>query len=229
MRKFVIVLSLVMTFSHLLCSQELTVEYNIGYGKFCMRDLRHYIEDAAPEFSSRLYNSNVLKNFPGNLTHQAKIGVELNLIHQLGFSLDFMSTEGSKTMIDASYDINYCTKGTRVGLFYRITPSIWSEGIVRPYFMLTAGTVINNDRVKISGEMQNDTDLKLNGAIAFAEPALGCKIRLHDMFALNINAGYHLDLDKIYQKSNSDNFASPTWGGVRFQGGLIFYIPLAKK
>ena len=243
MKKVVMFLSLIMACSHILYSQELTVEYNIGYGKFCMRDLRHYMTDDVPE----IYNSVVLKNFPGNVTHQAKIGVELNPIHQFGVSMDFMSTEGRtvRTFISelSDYEIDYRTNGTRVGVFYRITPSKLSTGVIRPYFMLTAGVVISNNSLKTFDEPEYEPDYVLNGAMAFAEPALGCKIRLHENFALNINAGYHIDLDMLYRYENhhhvwrfdhvfhsyEDNCASPTWGGLRAQAGFIFYIPLGKK
>jgi len=235
MKKTIIAFIIIIFCGNISRAQELTVEYNFGYGTYCMRDLKYYLEGINPLYSGREFeNLKITDNFPGNWTHQLKLGIEMKKSHNIGVSIDFMNTAGQKAISDysGSYNFTYRTKGKRLGLFYRVSPYSWFPGVVRPYFMLTAGVVLSKDRLEERLVLDDtpflDENLSLKGAIAFTEPALGCKIRVHENFALNLNAGYHIDLDKVYKYRNNNVFDIPTWGGLRFQGGLIFYIPLRK-
>ena len=250
MKKIILFFIIILACNFMLPAQKLTVEYNFGYGKFCMRDLRHFLADVNP-LNSRyeLDNIKLTDNFPGNRTHQLKLGVEIKRSHNIGVSVDFMNTAGQKALSDysGSYNFTYRTKGNRFGLFYRVSPYSWFPGVVQPYFMLTGGVVLTDNRIVESfivyDESILDERMYMKGGSLFVEPALGCKIRLHDYFALNLNVGYHFDLgdlseyDVSYVSANnhglplwsSDAHNMPTWGGLRFQGGLIFYVPLSKK
>ena len=235
MKRTIIVLIIIIFCGNISRAQELTVEYNFGYGTYCMRDLKSYLEEISPLSGGReLENLKITDNFPGNWTHQLKLGVEVKRSHNIGVSIDFMNTAGQKALSDysGSYKFTHRTNGKRLGLFYRISPYSWFSGTVRPYFMLTAGVVLSKDRLDerliLDDTSIFDENISLKGAMAFTEPALGCKIRLHENFALNLNAGYHVDLDKIYKYNSNSAFDSPTWGGLRFQGGVIFYVPLSR-
>jgi hypothetical protein len=228
-------------------AQELTVEYNFGYGKYCMRDLRSFLSENNSFSSGReLENLKVTDNFPGNWMHQLKLGVELKRSHNIGVSIDFMNTAGQKALSDysGSYNFTYRTNGKRMGLYYRISPYSWFPGIIQPYFMLTAGVVFNDNRIVekfiVYDELILDEKMSLKGIGSFAEPSLGCKIRLHENFALNLNIGYHFDFGRVVseydvKKSSVINtidapiwggngYDMPAWGGLRFQGGVVFYL-----
>ena len=250
MKKPIISFIIILACGFKLLAQELTVEYNFGYGKFCMRDLRHFLSDNNSLSGGReLENLKITDNFPGNWIHQMKLGVELKRSHNIGVSIDFMNTAGQKALSDYSgnYNFTYRTNGKRLGLFYRISPYSWFPGTVQPYFMLTAGVVFNDNRIVenfvVYEETLLDERMSMKGVGSFVEPALGCKIRLHENFALNLNVGYHFDLGRVISeyevKLSSVNYLGmpvwggnayemPTWGGLRFQGGVVFYIPLRR-
>ena len=249
MKKLIISFITMFVCNSLLPAQELTVEYNFGYGKFCMRDLRHFLADINPLSGGREFeNIKVTDNFPGNWIHQMKLGIEINRSHNIGVSIDFMNTAGQKALSDYSgyYNFTYRTKGNRLGLFYRVSPYSWFPGAVKPYFMLTGGVVLTENRIVedfvVNDEPVLDEKMSMKGGSMFAEPALGCKIRLHDNFALNLNVGYHIDMGSLSERDvryksvnfhgmplwSGDAHDMPTWGGLRFQGGVVFYIPLRR-
>ena len=249
MKKLIISSIIMMTCIFILPAQELTIEYNFGYGAFCMRDLKHFLSDINPlSDGHELDNLKVTDNFPGNWIHQLKLGVDLDRSRNIGVSLDFMNTAGQKALSDysGSYKFTYRTSGKRLGLYYRISPDSWFPGIVQPYAMLSAGVVLFNNRLVESFVVYEESILNekmsLKGIGLFVEPALGCKIRFHENFALNMSVGYHVDLEMISQydvnASSVNNtgvpiwsykaYHTPAWGGLRFQGGMIFYIPLRK-
>ncbi|MDR2916358.1 MAG: hypothetical protein LBV74_16280 [Tannerella sp.] len=208
-------------------AQELTIEYNFGYGTFCMKELKDYLSDLTPEFNTgsgyeyTLKNVRITDNFPGHWIHQAKVGIEITKVHQVGLSLDFMNTAGQKAVSDYSgyYYLKFRTKGLRLGGFYRYTPPAWSTGVVRPYLMLTAGTVFNDGQVEEALEIYDldkyGEDLSMDGVNFFVEPAIGCKVRLHESFALNLNAGYQFDLTKRFEYKGEKADIAPTWSGLR--------------
>ena len=233
--KRLIIIILGCCLNYLAHAQELTVEYNFGYGAFCMRDMKHFLSDNGMSYSSvGLKNLKVTDNFPGHWIHQMKVGVEISKVHQVGLSLDFINTAGRKAVADYSgyYDFTLRTRGVRLGDFYRISPANWGNGIVYPYLMLTAGVVFNTSTLDESISIYDSNyfaeNLSAEGVNLFVEPALGCKIRLHQNFALNLNAGYQFDYLKVYENEGQKAGIIPDWSGLRVQGGLMFYIPLIK-
>lgn len=225
---FIIVLS-----CNIVSAQELTVEYNFGFGTYKMGDLKDALSEFDPFNDGSgnyvgLNNLKVTDDFPGHWTHQMKVGVEITKTHHVGLALDFMNTAWQKAVSDysGSYSLTFRTKGIRLGTFYRISPADWTTGIVRPYLMLTTGAVFNDGEEKSEliihdvNEGRNRTTI--DGINFFIEPAVGCKIRLHKLFALNINAGYQFDVMKKFKDATVD----PDWSGFRIQGGLIYYVPL---
>ena len=250
MKKLIFSIIIMLLCYGVLPAQELTFEYNFGYGKFCMKDSRNFLAGVNPLTNGReLENMKITDNFPGNWIHQMKLGVVLKRSHNIGVSIDFMNTAGQKALSDysGSYSFTYRTSGQRLGLFYRISPHSWFPGAVQPYFMLTGGVVLNDNRMVESfvafEESVLDEKMSMKGIGSFLEPALGCKIRLHNNFALNLSVGYHVDLKNLYESEIryiSNNYYGmpywggeaygkwPTWGGLRFLGGVVFYMPLRK-
>lgn len=210
-------------------AQELTLEYNLGFGTFGMSKLK----DALSESNVELNHLKVTDNFPAHITHQAKVGMSFGHIHQAGIALDLMNTVGNKGVSDysGSYNLTIRTKGTRLGGFYRIATSP-RENRFRPYLQMTAGVVFNkgemSEKLMIRTATIQQDHLSLGGMNTFIEPAVGCKIRLWGNLALNLNAGYEIDLSKEFtNKSNLYKIGVyPDWSGLRVQGGLIYAIPL---
>ena len=237
MRKNIISFIILLGSGFILSAQDLTIEYNFGYGSFCMRDFRNFLEDKSFVNSEgvEFRGLKVTDDFPGHWINQVKVGVEITKEHQTGLSFDFLNTAGRKALSDPSghYDYTLRTKGVRIGEFYRYSPSFLSKGIVQPYVMLTAGVMLNKCKIEESFEVYK-TDLNskyksdLDGFNLFVEPALGCKIRLHDKIALNLNAGYQLDFMKYLEDKIDEISVTPIWSGLRFQGGVVFYIPLRR-
>jgi hypothetical protein len=214
-------------------AQELTVEYNVGFGTYKMGNLKEFMENTTPQL--QVNNVKVTDNFPGFITHQAKLGVEWKKLHQAGLLLDYMNTVSNKGVSDysASYNITFRVKGLRLGGFYRFALPDFSESLVRPYLQLSTGVVFNDGKFSEGVEFSNGLDDKasqsLGGANFFIEPAVGAKIRVHKRFALNVNVGYEFDISKKFKYEGQSLTIAPDWSGLRLQGGIIYYIPLTSK
>lgn len=209
-------------------AQELTIEYNIGYGTYKMDNLKEVMEKAP--LSVPVKNLKVTDNFPGYITHQVKFGVEWRKLHQAGISLDYMNTVWNKGVSDysASYNLRMRVKGFRFAPFYRFVLPDFREKAVKPYLQLTTGMVFNNGKLEeeVVSDRKGSSSETLKGVNFFVEPAVGLTFRLHKMFALNVNAGYQFDLAKNFRYKGQKVQMAPDWSGLRVQGGLIYYIPL---
>jgi hypothetical protein len=221
----------------ILRSQELTVEYNFGYGAFCMREFKNALNDL--KNAGQVNNLKITDNFSGNWINQAKVSIELKQMHQFGLSFEYMNTTGQLAVSDYSnpYKAVLDASGTKLGVFYRITPKVFSKKTVRPYFLLSGGIVLNDVKASedlvIYEEKTAGLREKITGINSFIEPAIGAKIRLNKYFAINISGGYQLDLSRnLNNKIQSreieieDLNIAPTWSGLRFNAGVILYIPL---
>ena len=213
-------------------AQELTLEYNVGFATYKMGDMKSLLDEAKPS----LNHVKTTDNFPGYITHQAKLGLEWRKLHQAGLLLDFMNTVGNKGVSDysASYNFTIRTKGVRLGGFYRFALPDFSECIVRPYLQFSTGVVFNNgtveEEVTLAERPKEIIDSEsLDGTNFFIEPAVGAKIRIHKKLALNINVGYEFDLTKRFRNKGQSLTIAPDWSGLRLQGGIIYYIPLTSK
>ncbi len=214
-------------------AQQLTLEYNLGYGTFAMGDLKETLSQS----DVSLNNLKVTDNFPGYIVNQAKIGLDFKQMHHTGILLDFMSTAGSKGVSDysGSYHFTIRTKGTRLGAFYRFTPRGWQTHTIRPYLQLSGGVIFNNaeleEELVIAKKQEHLDRMSLGGLNSYVEPAVGCRIRLLAHLDLNVSAGYEFDLTKKFTDKSGQYTAiaiSPDWSGIRLTGGLIYSIPLTR-
>lgn len=220
-----------------LSAQELTLEYNMGYGTYRMNELKDWLGEASPSLPSPIKNVKITDNYPGYITHQAKVGMEWRRLHQAGVLLDFMNTVGNKGVSDYSavYSMSLRVKGVKLGGFYRFALPDFAKSVVRPYLQFSTGVVFNNGKVKegitLTGHPESASSLSLGGANFFVEPAVGLKFRLHEKVALTVSAGYEFDLTKKFTTEESGQYVtiSPDWSGLRLQGGIIYYIPLTSK
>lgn len=235
MKRWILLWGLLLGCNGVLTAQKLTLEYNFGYGTFNMQELKDFLSTTSSiesQYGISLKNLKMTDDFPGHWMNQVKVGVEITPVHQVGLSLDLMNTAGQKALSDYSgyYHIRFNTKGIRLGEFYRISPNVWSTTVFRPYLMLTTGVVFNDGKYEEKLELYDldkaSDNLSLEGVNFFIEPAIGCKIRLHDLFALNVNAGYQFDLIKRFDYKGEKANIAPDWSGLRVQGGLIFYVSL---
>jgi len=226
-RIYILFAGILLTFS--LAAQEFTIEYNIGYGAYKMEGLSNWLENSSSFIP--LKKMKVTDDFPGYITHQMNLGMEWFNLHQAGISLTYMNTVWNKAVSDysGSVDFRMRVKGVRLAPFYRFVLPDFKEKKVRPYLQLTAGFVFNNGKIEgitISNNVRDIESESLDGLNFFIEPALGCKIRLHKMFALNVNAGYQFDLTKSFKFEGQKAATHPDWSGLRVQGGLIYYVSL---
>lgn len=210
-------------------AQVLTLEYNAGFATYKMGDMKSLLDEAKPPFE----HVKITDNYPGYITHQAKLGLEWRKLHQAGLSVDFMNTVGNKGVSDysASYNFTIRTKGVRLGGFYRFVLPSFQESIVKPYLQFSTGVVFNNGTIEEELTLAEKTENvigseSLDGMNFFMEPAIGMKIRIHEKFAFNINAGYEFDLTKRFRNKGQSLTIGPDWSGLRLQGGIIYYVPL---
>lgn len=233
MKRYSILLVFCLLLALPVLAQEMTLEYNVGFGTYKMGSLKDYMGNYSPQLN--VNNVKQTDNFPGYITHQAKLGIEWKKLHQVGILLDYMNTVSNKGVSDysASYNITFRVKGLRLGGFYRFALPDFSENLVRPYLQVSTGVVLNNGKFSEGVELSNgqvDKALEsLDGANFFIEPAIGAKIRLHRQFALNVNVGYEFDVTKSFKYEGQLLTIKPDWSGFRLQGGVIYYIPLIRK
>ena len=215
MRKLLLHILFLSLCGSLIKAQKLTLEYDLGYGDFCMREYKRLFYNVDKEY--------IKKDFPGNLIHQVKIGLEIKEIHHFGFSYEHLSTEGSQEIPNVENE-PIEIKGNKLGAFYRITPKFLMSEKLKPYFMLTAGAVLNKVNMSILTDISGyPVTGKGTGANYFLEPALGLKIKLHPIFALNVSAGYQTDVQRNLKFDGINSPIKPTWSGLRGGVGLIVY------
>lgn len=213
-------------------AQELTVEYNFGYGTYAMGELKDFMNPS----QNPLNNVKVTDDFPGYFVNQVKVGLDFKQMHHTGLSVDFMNTVGQMGVSDYSGSF-YSTarvKGIRLGAFYRISPKVFVSRIVRPYLQFSAGIVLNNgdmqDKLVVNGYTLQDQQMSLNGINSFVEPAIGARFHLLSCLDLNMSCGYEFDLTKKFSDKSGQYAVSvaPDWSGLRLMCGLIYSIPLSR-
>lgn len=227
---YIIIGALLMS-SFSLSAQQFTLEYDLGYGSYRMSGLKDWMADR--HASLPLQNIKTTDNFPGYITHSAKIGIAWRKFHQAGLLMDYMNTVGNKGVSDysGSYNMTFRVKGVRLGGFYRFFLPDFAGGVVSPYLQLSTGVVLNNgkysENLALSGRPEDSEAEAFGGANYFVEPAIGFKFRLCKRIALNLNAGYEFDVTQKFTTDKSGYVVpiSPDWTGFRVQGGLIYSIP----
>lgn len=231
MRKKIFLSIIWLSTCFLATAQSLFIEYNIGYADNTMSSPRHFLEQSHPTVP--LEHLKVTDNFPGYLTHEGKIGLEWNRLHQAGISMNYLNTAGSKNVSDysGSYHVDCRVKGFRLGAFYRYHLPALAEKRFSPYLQLSAGTIFNHgklaERFTLSGQQGEHSTLSLKVNSFFAEPAVGCRIRLLPRVALNLSAGYEWDFSTPAYKSGGDKTTLiPDWNGWRVSGGVAYSLPL---
>lgn len=230
-----IILGILLAGCFSLSAQQFTLEYNLGYGSYRMSGLKDWM--ANRHASLPLENIKTTDNFPGYMTHSAKIGIAWRKYHQAGLLMDHMNTVGNKGVSDysGSYNMTFRVKGVRLGGFYRFFLPGLAGGVVSPYLQFSTGVVLNNGKysesLALSGQPESSQAESFGGANFFVEPAAGIKFRLFERIALNLNIGYEYDATQKFttDKAGYEVPVSPDWTGLRVQGGLIYYIPLNRN
>ena len=92
------------------------LEYNVGFATYKMGDMKSLLDEAKPS----LNHVKTTDNFPGYITHQAKLGLEWRKLHQAGLLLDFMNTVGNKGVSDYSASYNFPLHSYERSSFRRI-------------------------------------------------------------------------------------------------------------
>jgi len=213
-------------------AQQLFLEYDLGHGSYNMSGLKDWFSAQNPSLSIK--NIKTTDNFPGYMTHSAKIGMTFGRFHRAGLLIDYMNTAGKKGVADysADYKMTFRVKGLRTGVFYRFSSFDLNNEVFAPYLQLSAGTVFNHGKysegIKLTEQGSDSKSQSLGGVNLFMEPALGFRIRLTCNFSLNANIGYEYDITKRFSVEGQKAAISPDWSGLRLQGGLVYYIPLKK-
>lgn len=218
-------------------AQELTVEYNTGYGTYRMGDMKDMLEGIRVE--PPLDHLRTTDNFPGYQLHTVRVGYAW-MKHQAGVLFEYLNTAGRNHLADYSGEFSgeIRVRGYKTGLFYR-----WSfagvplgDMALEPYLQFSSG--ITADRVKsraylaIGEEALVDHRETLNGSNLFVEPAAGVRLKVNRHIAVNLSAGYEWDpVSNLYAKKEGQRVKSEAgtdWSGLRLQAGLIFYVSLKR-
>ena len=236
-RNILLIIVLSITFVWQAKAQELTVEYNPGYGSYCMKDMKDMLSGIRVE--PPLDNFRTTDNFPGYLLQNLRIGYAWKK-HQAGILFEYMNTAGRNHLADYSgeFSAKIRVKGYKTGLFYRwfFAQAPMGNAVWEPYLQFSAGIIA--DRVKshtylvIGDETHVDFRESLNGTNLFMEPAVGVRFKMCRYAAVNLSLGYEWDPTGIlYAKKDGKRIKSDfsaDWSGVRLQAGLIFYLSLKK-
>ena len=217
-------------------AQSLTVEYNFGHGAYEMSKMKDLLNSGHLPVT----NAEVTDNFPGYLTHDARIGYEWSR-HQAGALFTYMNTAGRRGVEDytgAAY-FSVRNKGYKLGAFYRFRLANEKLGPFRfqPYLQASVGTVLNKvnevyDYIYYEmPDASSQNAYKQSGANFFVEPAFGIKFLLCRYVALNLSIAYEWDAIRNLKYIGEANYVPESdvdWSGYRAQAGLVFYLNLKK-
>lgn len=218
-------------------AQELTVEYNTGYGTYQMKDMKDMLQGIRVE--PPLDNFQTTDNFPGYMLHNIRFGYAWKK-HQAGVLFEYLNTAGRNHLADYSGEFSgeIRVKGYKTGLFYRWSFARLPLGnmALEPYLQFSTGIIA--DRVKshtylaIGETMLVDHYETLHGINMFVEPAVGMRLKVNRHIAVNLSVGYEWDpVSNLYAKKEGQRVKSDAgadWSGLRLQAGLVFYISLKR-
>ncbi|MDA3853985.1 MAG: hypothetical protein PF444_07080 [Bacteroidales bacterium] len=209
-------------------SQEISLEYALGYGTYELEDLRG-LQDWI-SMSSMLGDIKLedTESFPAHITHNIAIGHILKQ-HHFGIDFSYYTTGSRLHWADYSgfYSIDMILNGYRVGGFYNYS-FIKTPSPVNLCLQLGSGIVVSNLEIKedltVYSNSLNETD-KLEGIGGYIEPAFICKYRLLDRLNFLIHIGYEFDFRGVLKVDGNETYLSAHWNGLRMSGGLAFLIP----
>lgn len=208
-------------------SQEITIEYQPGYGTYNMSAMKDHLKQVLQ--SNPLRGVKTTDNFSGHLTHDLRMGCLINK-HHFGVLFSHMNTAGQNHLADYSGEYKYRMRvyGNKLGAFYRF--ALAEPGKFTPFIELSAGGVFSTAKIHAS-LMINDAgtekdEIKLKGTNLFVQPALGVFYRFCSFASISASLGY--EWDPITSMSMEGNKATidADWTGLRINAGIITYFKI---
>lgn len=224
MRKLLILLFLYCyTYAY---TQELSVDYSIGYGTYQLDDIKN--------LQQSMLNNYGLKEtdwFPGYITHSVSIGLVTGRSHY-GGQLTYLTTGGRLHRADysGSYTVDMIMNGYRLGAFYKYYIHTGFAPF-NLYMQIGSGVLASNfemkEQVNVYSESAQETN-SFNGLGMYFEPSIGAIYRFSNWLHLSLGGGYEADLSGKLKYSGQPTQISANWSGFRLYGGLIFILPTKK-
>lgn len=227
MKKNIIVLVCFALASISALAQELTLEYNFGYGVYRMSGMKKTL---ANTLLNDVRGKKTTDNFPGNMTNNIRIGVQMNR-GQAGLTYTHHNTSGQNHVADYSgeYKLKIRNSGEQLGAFYRLYVL---DGKFSPFVEFCAGIVFCNsiieEHLRVGTEKQGDKTI-LKGVNIFAQPTIGVRYKFTPFLAVIASAGYEWDPSGSLHLKGDRSVKSPLmtdWTGFRASAGLITYFKM---
>ncbi|WP_291527842.1 hypothetical protein [Bacteroides sp. UBA939] len=206
-------------------SQEITLEYHPGYGTYNMSGMKEHLKNI-PHYS-RFEGMKFTDKFPGNLSHDLRMGYLINR-HHFGVLFSHMNTAGQIHLADYSGEYRYRVHlyGNKLGVFYRFSPT--KPDKFTPFFELSTGGVFNivniHEVFTIGDRISKNEKTKLKGTNLFVQPALGVIYRFCSFASTSASVGYEWNpLTRLSIKGNKATIDAD-WTGLRINAGIITYF-----
>ncbi|WP_291527845.1 hypothetical protein [Bacteroides sp. UBA939] len=209
-------------------AQEFTLEYNIGYGLYKMYEMKDILKTSV---NNGLIGLKTTDNFPGNFTHNFRIGVQLRQRHQLGIIYTHQNTSGQNHLADPTGEYRYTIKntGNQLGAFYRFHIL---KGKISPYIELATGAIFNNCKLEEYtriGSEASERNATLVGTNFFFQPAIGIRYKISTFAALNASVGYEWNPTGDLDLKGVTFMLIPyyaDWSGLRISTGIVTYFKM---
>lgn len=222
----------------MLNAQEVAIQYQFGYGKYSMKDIRDLQNRLMYAASS--IGAKITERFPAHYTQSVSIGgISASGRNHYALNATFLTTGGRVHVADYSgeYRGDMLLKGYRWGFFYRryIASRIpWAN----MYIQIEPG--ILSSRLKMEEELtigtqqlSDDKPINFKSTALYLEPSTGFRFKPTKWMHLLLSCGYEIDMKGKMKQSGSNKIPyngddKIRWSGIRLNAGLVFAIPGSK-
>ena len=224
----IILISFLLFFGVHIYSQDITLEYGLGYATYKLTDLRKFQDwiRVSSELGDVAWEAT--ESFPPQLTHNIAIG---HVIKQHHFGLDFSYYTTGSRLHWADYSgfllLDMVLNGYRIGGFYNYS-LIETPSKLDLCLQVGSGLVVSNVEMKENLTIYSNSLIETNelkGIGGYCEPAIVCKYGLFDRLSLYVHLGYEYDFRGELKVDGDKVNMNAQWSGLRVSGGVVFLIP----
>jgi len=234
MKKNILILLLLLTFTLSASSQGWTGDVRTGFGFYNLHDVKELQLSLLKE--TNLTNIKPVEEFPGNIYYSVSANYSLNSRDRIGLDFNYYTTGGRNHVKDYSgeYQLDMLLNGARVGAKYlrfnRMYPKIYL-GV-----QLSGGCIFSNldlnEHLSVYDETIADEEYEFTGLGIYVEPSMILSYHLLESTHINLMGGYEQDIKgELHVKGNKDQKTGRTtdWSGLRISLGINYTFSLEKK
>ena len=216
-------------FPAILNAQEVTFQYEFGYGSYQLEDIRAIQNRVGIAYSQST------ESFPNHYIQSVAIGY-ITGQHHFGASGGFLTTGGRVHVADYSgeYKTDMVLTGVRVGVFYRYyfpKNTQWWNMYIQAAPGYLSSRIKMHETLVIGTRKIVDERLSFKSSGAYFEPSIGVRLKPLHWLHLSLGCGYEIDAwgkMKLLSTRNNMQYRGDDkirWNGFRLYAGLILTVP----